>query len=612
MKRILLSLSALLLMSTAVQAQIPYSLSGTSYLQDFDNIGSGLPMGWRVDSAVNKNAGLGNDAQFRFSPTATSWGGATSRGFKNVASADGLTATSSSAQQAASMDRALSARQVSASGWDDHDSLISWDFTIANTTGLTAFNLQFKLQCLPGNSGRYNHWIVQYGLGANPATFTTVATNPATLTMDSLFNNVSVSVNFGSALDNQNQQIWIRITPDDTTMGSGNRPLVALDDFNLTWTGTAAGNPKPLIASLAPADNATGVTITTVPVVTFDKNITAGTGNIYIKNLTDATTQTIAVASVSISGMSATLTGTTLVNAKNYAIQFDSTAFMAGVNNSYGIYDTTSWNFMTASTVNPPVTSLNEPFTNCLYPSLGSFTENSVIGTQTWRCSNFGRNDTDAVYVNGYAAGATNDNEDWLLTPAINVSAMSNPYFHFWSKKRFSGNNTKDVLISNNYTGIGDPNLATWTNLNINFSSMDTIYIPFNNAALSAYKSTPFYVAFKYVSSSAGTADEWSIDDVSITDGPVSVRSFNGDELKITVLGTVSGHYLPLAINSQSNKDFSLRVMSMTGALLSEQKISVNQGKSNMNIELPALANGLYLLSVSDGVQQATLKFNKL
>ncbi|MBK8686042.1 MAG: hypothetical protein IPN26_14280 [Bacteroidetes bacterium] len=89
MKKILLSLVVMAATLTSF-AQMPFVLSGTNYTQSFDNLGSGLPMGWRVDTLVNKNAGLGNDAQVRYSSTTVTWS-STSRGFKNVASADGLT-----------------------------------------------------------------------------------------------------------------------------------------------------------------------------------------------------------------------------------------------------------------------------------------------------------------------------------------------------------------------------------------------------------------------------------------------------------------------------------------------------------------------------------------
>ncbi len=606
MKKILLSL-LMVAGSYFSQAQTPYALSGTSYTQDFDMIGSGLPLGWRVDSLVNKNAGLGNDAISRFSTSATTWGN-TNRGFKNLASADGLLATASTADQNASTDRVLGIRQVSAAGWDDKDSLASVAFQIANTTGLTSFNLQFKIQSLNTGAKRYHNWIVQYGFGSTPATFTTVATTPAVLTLDSNFTNTSVTVNFGASLDNQNQPVWIRIMPSDTTMGTGNRPHAGIDDFNLTWTGAAVNN-TPQIVTLVPADNATGVPAgATNLTVTFDKNISIGTGNITIYNITDITSQTIPAANATVSGMTATIPGVNLLTGKDYAVQFDSTCFKNGVYSSLGIYNNTLWNFSTSPAVTPPVTSLNESFVGCNAPLLGLFTESSQVGIQTWRCSNFGHNDTDAVYMNGYSGGAV-DNEDWLVSPALDMSAMTAPYLHFWTKKRFSGNNTKEVFVSSNYTG--DVATATWVSFNIDFSNLDTTYIPYYNTNLTAYKAAPFHVAFKYVSSAAGTADEWSVDDVSITDGPVSVKTFEQSNLKFSVLGNTADNNLNLLLESDKNNQFEIAVLDMTGKVIYTSSANVNTGKNKIRINLPSMANGLYFVKVSNAELKGVLKFNK-
>lgn len=606
MKKILLSL-LMVAGSYFSQAQTPYALSGTSYTQDFDMIGSGLPLGWRVDSLVNKNAGLGNDAISRFSTSATTWGN-TNRGFKNLASADGLLATATTADQNASTDRVLGIRQVSAAGWDDKDSLTSVAFQVANTAGLTSFNLQFKIQSLNTGAKRYHNWIVQYGFGSSPATFTTVTTTPAVLTLDSNFTNTSVTVNFGASLDNQNQPVWIRIMPSDTTMGTGNRPHAGIDDFNLTWTGAAVNN-TPQIVTLVPADNATGVPAgATNLTVTFDKNISIGTGNITIYNITDITSQTIPAANATVSGMTATIPAVNLITGKDYAVQFDSTCFKNGVYSSLGIYNNTLWNFSTSPAVTPPVTSLNESFVGCNAPLLGLFTQSSPIGVQTWRCSNFGHNDTDAVYMNGYSGGAV-DNEDWLVSPALDMSAMTAPYLHFWTKKRFSGNNTKEVFVSSNYTG--DVATATWVSFNIDFSNLDTIYIPYNNTNLTAYKAAPFHVAFKYVSSAAGTADEWSVDDVSITDGPVSVKTFEQSNLKFSVLGNTTDNNLNLLLESDKINQFKIAVLDMTGKVIYTSNANVNVGKNKIHISLPSMANGLYFVKVSNSELKGVLKFNK-
>ena len=112
--------------------------------------------------------------------------------------------------------------------------------------------------------------------------------------------------------------------------------------------------PRPTISTLSPADNATGVAVGANLVATFNENIAIGTGNITIKNLTDATQTTIAVTDttqVSISGAVLTINPTAdLVAGKNYAIQIAATAIKDLANNAFaGITNDTTWNFATAA-----------------------------------------------------------------------------------------------------------------------------------------------------------------------------------------------------------------------------------------------------------------------
>lgn len=607
MKKIILSLLALSSFSVSKAQTIPYALSGTSYTQDFDNIATGLPLGWRVDSLVNKNAGLGNNAISRFTTTAAPWSN-TGRGFKNSASADGLTAGATSTDQAASTDRALGIRQVSASGWDDMDSLVSVSFNVANTAGLSNFNLSVKIQSLHTSAKRYHNWIVQYGIGSTPASFTTISTTPAVITLDSNFTNTTVNVNFGAALDNQAQPVWIRIMPSDTTMGSGNRPAVGIDDFNLTWTGTAINN-TPQVVTYTPVSGANNVpVVTTSLAIGFDKNITIGTGNVTINNVTDVTNQVIPAANCTVAGMNVTIPGVNLLAGKQYAVQYDSTCFKNVTYSCYGVYNNTSWTFTTEPPITPPVTTLNESFVGCNAPLLGLFHEFSVTGAQTWRCSNFGRSDTDAVYMNGFAGGATQDNEDWLISPPLNMSAMTNPNLHFWSKVRFSGTNTKEVYVSSNFAG--DPNTATWINLNPALGNLDSTWKFYNNLNVTAYKATPFNIGFKYVSNSAGTADEWSIDDVSITDGPVGVQSFDEAGVKVVVLGQAN-EILNLQIANPTNQTYQVSILDLNGRVLIRQNIQVLKGKHNYHFAVPELASGVYLLNIQNQNINGNLKFTK-
>lgn len=205
---------------------------------NFDNIGTaGLPVGVYVKQDAS-NSYIGNEGsvyQNNFNG-ATAWN-QTSLGFKNYASATGLTSASSSAAQSASTNRALGFRQTGTSG-SGGDPGAAFAFLLSNTTGKNNLQLEFKLQSLdaPVTVGRTTTWKVDYGTGLNPAFFSTVTTSPATITtVNGVFANTTVTVNFGSLLNNITQPVWVRIVTLNSTSGGGNRPSTGIDDVKFSW-----------------------------------------------------------------------------------------------------------------------------------------------------------------------------------------------------------------------------------------------------------------------------------------------------------------------------------------------------------------------------------------
>jgi uncharacterized repeat protein (TIGR02543 family) len=108
----------------------------------------------------------------------------------------------------------------------------------------------------------------------------------------------------------------------------------------------------PVISSVDPADNTTGVAADSDLTVTFDEDITVATGNITIKNLTDASNTVIDVTDgtqVSTSGAVLTINPTVDLDlSKNYAVQIDVGAVTDLIGSPFaGITDDTTWNFQT-------------------------------------------------------------------------------------------------------------------------------------------------------------------------------------------------------------------------------------------------------------------------
>lgn len=204
---------------------------------NFDNLGTaGLPPGVYVKQDAS-NSFLGNEGavyQNNFN-NGTAWN-QTSLGFKNYASATGLASNTSSAAQASAPNRALGFRQTGTSG-SGGDPGAAFAFMLSNTTGKSNLQLEFKLQSLDGTTvARTTTWKVDYGTGLNPAFFSTVTTSPTTLTTtNGTFSNTTVTVNFGSQLNNITQPVWIRIVTLTSTTGGGNRPSTGIDDVKFSW-----------------------------------------------------------------------------------------------------------------------------------------------------------------------------------------------------------------------------------------------------------------------------------------------------------------------------------------------------------------------------------------
>lgn len=208
-------------------ANNPITLTSSPFTLNFDGTNPPLPTGVSIKTGANSTT-LGNDATYN---NANNYHWATvSAGARSYASGT-LPSTTDSAAQSVATNRAIGYRQTAASG----DPGTAFVFKIANTTGKTNFNLSFLLQSLDAASARTTTWAVDYGFGDTPTSFTAATPVGTVTTGATTFSSNTVTVNFGSALDNQSQTVWIRIVALTGTTGSGSRPTTAIDNFSLTW-----------------------------------------------------------------------------------------------------------------------------------------------------------------------------------------------------------------------------------------------------------------------------------------------------------------------------------------------------------------------------------------
>ena len=162
----------------------------------------------------------------------------------------------------------------------------------------------------------------------------------------------------------------------------------------------------------------------------------------------------------------------------------------------------------------PSGTYISEAFTN----GFGAFTTQETVGNYPWV--------SDAQYgakASGYADGASQDAESWLISPAINFAKETAAYIAFdyvinKGDASAAAANHK-LLITSNYTG--DVATTEWTEVNYGavnnnswtFQNTGNIALPASMMGQSAV-----VIAFKYMSTTANSST-WEVKNVVVASG---------------------------------------------------------------------------------------------
>jgi hypothetical protein len=421
-----------------------------------------------------------------------------------------------------------------------------------------------------------------------------------TITPGATLTSVTVPVNVANAKR-------IRIEKADTSASRVNVDDILISSFNNVATNVILVNKAPI---------GLNVPLTTAALtLTFNESVMLGTSGSIVLHTVGGPDQPFAVTNPNVvaTGTNVTVNGISLASNKNYYVTFDSTAILrnAGTIKSTGIYANNTWKFTTVDTSTPPdIINLNETFADCLDPNMGVFKNISVTGTATWKCGTQGHTGNNSVYMNGGFSGGANDNEDWLITRAkVDLATVNNPSLEFWLKTNYSGATTKDVLISTNYTGTGNPGTATWQSIKDVSSEASATWKLITNVSLNPYKTTPFYLAFKYVSSSTSTgAQEWSLDDVKIKAGTTGITEEKVGELGLKVLGKATSNQILLGLTLKNTSKITVSVYDITGHKVFDSKAAMQPGFNQYKIENISLNAGLYVIHVHDGEHYDVVK----
>lgn len=162
----------------------------------------------------------------------------------------------------------------------------------------------------------------------------------------------------------------------------------------------------------------------------------------------------------------------------------------------------------------PVVSFFEESFSS----GLGTFTPFNISGAQEWGHETY---DGGCAVMSGFANNTNHVNEDWLVSPAIDLSGKNNVQLQIREAINYiTSYDDLKVFVSSDYTG-GDPTQSgTWTELS-GFSRPPGNTWTFQdsgNIDLSAYDGQTVRIALKYISSASAGAT-WEVSKVSLAEG---------------------------------------------------------------------------------------------
>lgn len=258
----------------------------------------------------------------------------------------------------------------------------------------------------------------------------------------------------------------------------------------------------------------------------------------------------------------------------------------------------------------PTATAATEQIFTLLFEDfdedLGVFTAYDMYGDQTWHQATY--QGTTYANMNGYANQVYNENEDWLISPAISSNGYQDAILSFRTAMKFDGDPIQ-VKVSVDYDGQSEPTDFDWVDITDAFDYSTGNYEWVESGEVNIWGILDgyglgypdFYVAFVY-KSSAESASSWEIDYVKvISHGTEAVEENNQ---------TIGLYPNPACeqVSFMLENDAQVSILDMTGRMVSTTDCMAGEAQINVS----ELVNGVYFVNFrfADGTT-AVSKFVK-
>jgi len=159
----------------------------------------------------------------------------------------------------------------------------------------------------------------------------------------------------------------------------------------------------------------------------------------------------------------------------------------------------------------------NEIFAESFVTSIGNFTAVSVTGAQVWTWVAY--KGVGYMKFSGYSLG-NQDNEDWLISPPIDLSKRLGAYLRFDNTHKYGTVFSKEMTlwVTDNWDGSANPDTLNWVKKDFTRSlTNDYTYVNSGPIDLTEYAGkSNIRFAFRYLSNTIESCPTWEIKNTQI------------------------------------------------------------------------------------------------
>ncbi len=215
----------------------------------------------------------------------------------------------------------------------------------------------------------------------------------------------------------------------------------------------------------------------------------------------------------------------------------------------------------------------------------------STEGNKPWTVNNYEGN--QYAYANGY--NDSGDNEQWCISPAMDLSYYDEVTLTFRNAKNYMGPDL-ELVFANDYDG-HNPATASWQPLDFNKSNGNFVWTESGEIMLKVLRSERCHIAFRYTSTLNEGASVWQVDDIFI----LGTGYDNVNETTLEV--NLWNHDNEIFVENHTNSNVQMRVFDLLGQQVLVKTIGMGELRFSHH-----LANGMYVVTLQNNEGQMSVK----